>query len=246
MSVCLKESLDGIGPDRFSIAPARRRRFAVQFHRVAAPDGFVLEAAIPASHPDRQVLVARGWAAPSSRGGRYFRRTFSSAAEAADGVVDAMSAVYGAVGDEKGWLVVATVQHGDPAWIGGEWSGDESAVAGLTTAPSEGRPVSRRMAAVFGALGGLGCAWFVMYSSVSVQGWAVGPLPTTAIFIGCPLVAMAVSLSPFPQTVVRDGAYFWGDGAGSWFFFAAASSFIPALFYGFAVVSNFGTAPPGS
>ena len=216
MSLCLSESLEGIGPDHFSIVPARRQRFTVQFHRVAAPDGFVLEATVPASNPDRRVLVARGWAELSwGGGGRYFHRNFLSAAEAVDGVVDALSAVYGAVGDEKGWLVVAEIQHGDPAWIGGIWSGDESMVAGLPTAPSGGRSLSRPVRALFGAVGGLGCAWFVLYSYVTVQGWVVDPLPTIAIVVGCPLVAMAVSLSPFPKTVVRDGAYMWGDGVGS-------------------------------
>jgi hypothetical protein len=246
MGLCLSESLEGIGPDRFGIAPAGRQRFTVQIHRVAALGGFVLEAMIPASHPDRQVLVARGWAAQGSRGGRYFHRDFSSADAAVDGVVDALSAVYGTVGDENGWSVVATVQHGDPAWIGGIWSGDESTIAGLTTAPAEGRSVSRPIAALVGAVDGLGSAGFVLYSFVSVQGWGVDPLPTMAIVVGCPVVAMAVSLSPFPQTLGRGGAYLWGDGVGSWLFFAAAFSFIGAFFYGAAIVSNFGTSPPGS
>lgn len=246
MGVCLSESLDGIGPDRFTIAPARRRRFTVQFHRVYAPDGFVLEATIPASHPDRQVLVARGWAAPSGGRGRYFRRTFSTAPEAVDGVVDALSAVYGAVGDEKGWNVVATVQDGDTAWTGGIWSGDESTIAGLTTAPTEGRSVSRPIAALVGAVVGLGSAGFLLYSFVSVQGWGLDPLATMAILVGCPVVAMAVSLSPFPQTLARGGAYMWGDGGSGWLFFAAVFSFGAAFFYGAAIVSNFGIAPPGS
>ncbi len=178
--------------------------------------------------------------------GRPLRRTFPTAAEAVQGVVDALSAVYGAVGDEKGWNVVATVQHGDSDWIGGRWSGDESTIGGLTTAPAEGRPVSRPIAALVGAVAGLGCAWFVLYSYVSVQGWVVDPLPTTAIVIGSPVVAMAVSLSPFPRTLARGGAYMWGGGVSSWLFFAAVFSFIGAFFYGAAIVSNFGIAPPDS
>ena len=243
MSLCLSESLEGIGPDRFGIAPARRQRFTVQFHRVDAADGFVLEAKIPASHPDRRVLVTHGWAALSWGGGRYFHRNFLSADEAVDGVVDALSAVYGAVGDEQGWFVLATYQDGDPVWTGGEWSGDESMVAGLPIAPAE---LSRPIRALFGAVVGLGCAWFVLYSYVTVQGWVVDPLPTVAILVGCPLVAMAVSLSPFPKTLVQGGAYMWGDGVGSWLFFAGVFSFVAAFFFAGAIVSNFGTPPPGS
>jgi hypothetical protein len=242
MEQCLDETFDGIGPDRLTIEPAQRQRFAVQFHRVATDGGYVLEAAIPATKPERRILLAHGWAAPDDRGGGHYHRTFSTAAEAAVGVVDALSAVYGTVGDEKGWYVLATVQHGDSAWVGGRWSGDESEVEGLAAAPTVFDP-SRPVAALFGLAVGLVCAWAVLQSFVAYSGWVLGPVPTIAIVLGSSLWAMIVSLSPLPVAVEGRTAYLVGGGVFIWALIAGGFSSIPAIAWSIALVQLFGTPP---
>jgi len=141
----LTQSLEGYGPDRYSIEPAERMRFAVQVGRSMEPIRTLVLSIPGRLTPERRRLLDHGWQRASSGSTPYFRRAVPDAGAASAAIIEAYSTVYGAVGDERGWNIVAPALRPRVAWPE-PWTGEEQPIGrtGPATAPRPGRRAARR------------------------------------------------------------------------------------------------------
>lgn len=252
LSLSLTQSLQGYGPDQFSVQPAERVRFAVQFLReIGQPRSLV--ASIPLGHARvRRRLLDHGWEHVSVGASRYARRSFAAAAVAVAAILDAYSIAYGAVGDDKGWNIVTPAFRPRTVWLE-PWTGEEEPIeateddilgASLATHGSdENRTRGKVPAAAFGIGVGAFCAWAALQSFTASAGWTVGPGAVIVVVAGCVVLSTAVAISDFPDGIVRRVAYMWGASMTSRALTTFAFAAIPAIVWAILLIRALGTPP---
>jgi len=134
LATALAESFDGAGPVHYEVGPLEHVRFAVKLTRQSLDGRTLLDAEIPApsnrGSVARRVLADRGWPKTDGPGTRYYRRRFTDAGEAVAAIVAAYEAVYGSVGDDRGWTIREAYATNDPVWETSRWIGEEDQVVG--------------------------------------------------------------------------------------------------------------------
>jgi hypothetical protein len=127
LALSLTQTLGGYGPDMYCVQPAERVRFAVQLTRRAIPGPSILASVPDGSHRERRSLLAHGWTRSSVGRTRYFQRSFADGPAAAAAILEAYAVVYGAVGDDRGWNIVAPALRPRQPWRE-PWTGEETPI----------------------------------------------------------------------------------------------------------------------
>ena len=102
---------------------------------------------------------------------------------------------------------------------------------------------AKPIAAAFGVVVGLVCAWSAFQSFGSYSGWTVGPLPAVLVLVGSVLLSTMVAISGLTDAVVRRTAYMWGDSIITRTAISFAFAALPAIVWGIAVILLLGVRP---
>jgi hypothetical protein len=255
LAIALGESFGGAGPNSYSVGPLMRIRFLTQIVRRSVDGRTMLDAAIPMPSGrgaiDRRILADRGWARPRGRGARYYRRRFADAEEAFAGIISAYEAVYGTVGDDRGWTIREDWRPSDPAWDAAHWIGQEADVVGRSMWPAAATggiddKQPWRLGRIAGsALVGLFCSWATLQSFGHAAGWTMDPVLIVAIVVVELASAIAVSLTDVPQKLANASATFWGGGAVTSAIVAGSVYACASIASGMALVVLFATRQGG-
>jgi hypothetical protein len=241
----LTQSLAGYGPDNYIVQPAEHVRFAVQILRGRRPSPSLVASIPLGSAPARRLLLDNGWDRVAVGHTFYARRTFAQAAGAVAAILEAYTIVYGAVGDDKGWNIVAPALRPRTPWPE-PWTGEEEPVE-----PDDGiGPAStasirwggtweirtKPARAVFGVAVGLFCAWAALQSFTRSAGATIEPGPRIAVVIGCVVLSATVAISGFSDAIVRRGQYMWGNSISARALITFAFASVPAIIWAIVLI----------
>ena len=93
---------------------------------------------------------------------------------------------------------------------------------------------------------GIFCGWALFQSFVNHAGWQVSPPVFAMILAGVIVGPTALSLTGLPQRLGGPSADLWGGGAATRAAVAAAFYACLSIAWGMAIISFFGTKPPGT
>jgi len=254
LTLSLTQSLQGYGPDRYSVQPAEHIRFAVQLVRRMEPVPTLLASIPVGSRRERRVLLDHGWERTLSGRTGYYVQSFVAPEAAAASIVDAYTLVYGSVGDELGWNIVTQAFRPRPIRWRGPWTGEEDPVRNADERPApkpweEVEPrgsrsiPARTSRAISGVAIGLLCTWAALQSFVSHYGWAVGMPAIVLVAVGSVLLASLVAISPLPDAVARRTESVWGDSIMTRALLLFSFGALPAIAWSILVIRVFGTPP---
>jgi hypothetical protein len=255
LATAIAESFGGAGPDSYAVGPLLRVRFLTQIVRQWVDGRTMLDAAIPMPSgrglTDRRILADRGWTRPRGREARYYRRRFVDANDAFAGIISAYEAVYGTVGDDRGWTIRERWRPEDPPWDAARWTGQLADLVGRTMRPaadtggSDDREPARPQDVAKASLVGLFCSWATLQSFGPAHGFMLEPALVIAIVVAELASAIAVSLTAVPRKLANANAAFWGGGAVTRAITAGSVYACASIASGMALVVLFATRQGG-